>query len=848
MKKYCLAILALFLSFAVQASPVSEEVARQLSRGFVTANFEFTRQGGELELVYQTPYFYVYNVGNEGFVIISSDDSFRPIIGYSDEGVFNPNDIPPALTYYFDGISEARSASLRRGIMARPDVKADWDQLRLNGKLVSRNGGRGVDYLMTTLWNQDYPYNYLCPEDPAGPGGHTYVGCLATAMCQLTRYWAYPVHGNGSHCYTLDEYGEICADFENTYYDWEHMPNVLNNNSSEEEKIAVGTIGFHCGVTLEMGYGPDGSGGPSDPIPAVMHEYFSYTEHNVKRNRNDYELEEWKDMVKEQFDMGWPMYYGGCADNGCHAFNCDGYDDYDLFHFNLGWGGSSNGWYIIDEAPFTHPADAMFNFVPDPVYDAAPMAVANFTVTPTSDVALSATLSWTNPMETLGGAALSNIDQIIVRRNNEVIYTENNVTPGATMTFTDANVPYYDCFDYKVQVVVNGQPGKVALAKKVAFGPTCEWTIMAGTTSFQGWRGGKITVYNACGTVMGSLTLESSTTQNITVNVPVGRVYFDWTAPDTQLSNIFFIVKDAGNNTVYSFNGPSEEMLEGIFYEGNNGCGNSGTCDAPANLVVTLSQDEVRLSWSGNGESKYGYLLYRDGQICRLVQEGTEFVDIDLAIGGHCYQVSALCENGESEKSNESCATIGECYPPRYINFEITGSANRPKILWQQPVSIDGLSGYSLYRSTEKDGGYARIKLLGANATSFTDNGVNEEGDYYYKLYAVYNGLDCTSAPAAYIYDDNQFYLHVYYSPTGVEENELEDVNIYPNPARDSFTIHCEGLRQVMVFDMLGQKVCENSCDSSTSTIHLNNVESGMYMVKVITDNGETVKRISVIR
>ena len=848
MKKSCFVILALFISLAIQASPVSEEQARRLGRGFVTANFEFTRQGGDMELVYQTPYFYVYNVGSDGFVIISSDDSFRPVIGYSDEGAFNPNDIPPALVDYFDGICEVRSMALRRGVTAKPDVKADWDQLRLTGKLVSRNGGRGVDYMIKTKWNQDYPYNYLCPADPAGPGGHTYVGCLATAMCQLTRFWSYPVHGNGSHCYIHDDYGEICADFENTYYDWEHMPDVLTSNSSEEEKIAVGTIGFHCGVTLDMGYGPDGSGGPSDPIPAVMNQYFSYSEHNVKRNRNDYDLETWKDMVKEQFDMGWPMYYGGCDDGGCHAFNCDGYDDYDMFHFNLGWGGSSNGWYIIDEAPYTHPADAMFNFVPEPVYNAAPMAATDFTVTPASDVALSATLSWTNPTETLGGTALGNIDQVIVTRGNVVVYAGDNVTPGATMTITDANVPYYDCFDYKVQAVVNGKPGKVALVKKVAFGPTCGWTIMAGTTSFQGWRGGRITVYNACGTVMGSVTLESSTTQNVTVNVPVGRVYFDWTSPDTQLSNIFFLVKDAGGTTMYSFNGPSEEMTEGIFLEANNGCGNTGSCVVPSNLITDNQQDEVHLSWTSNGAPTYGFLVYRDGQICRLVQEGNEYVETDLPIGGHCYRVSALCENGESEKSNESCVSIGECYPPRNLDYEYVGSSYQPKLTWERPSHSDGLSGYYLFRSSEKDGQYSRIKLISASATSYQDNTVSVEGDYYYKLYAAYNGLDCTSAPASYIYDDNQFYLHVYYSPTNIGEDENGLVSIYPNPTRDTFVVKGEGIMQVSVYNVIGQKIAETNCVCNEMTLSLGYVDSGVYFVRVRTVNGDVTRPISIIR
>lgn len=845
MKRFSLLFCALLLVCdMLRANPVTQSSAKAFALRFAAANFEFSLQGDTLEMVYLTDHFFVFNIGDEGFVIISSDNRFRPVVGYSDEGAFNPHDIPPALADYFEGLCEARNMALGRGVTSNAEAKADWDQLLLDGKLVSRNGGRSANYLLTTKWNQDYPYNCLCPDDPAGPGGHAYVGCLATAMCQLTRYWAYPVHGNGSHCYTHETYGQICADFEHTRYDWEHMPDVLSANASEEEKLAVGTIGFHCGVPLDMGYGPDGSGGPSDPIPSVMHQYFSYTEHNVKRNRNDYDLETWKDMVKEQFDMGWPMYYGGCDGGGCHAFNCDGYDDYDLFHFNLGWGGSSNGWYIIDEAPFTHPADAMFNFVPEPVYDATPMAVADFTVVPAGEEGLSAVLSWTNPTENLGGAALTHIDQIIVKRNNVVVYTENDASPGARLTFTDMSVPYYDCFDYKVQVVVDGRPGKVAVVKKVAFGPACAWMVMAGTTSFQGWRGARITVRNACGTPMETITMENSSTQNLVVNVPVGRVCFDWTAPTAPIANLFFLVKDADNNTLFSFNGSSDDLAEGTFLEVNNGCGDTDLCEQPSDLQTQLRQGEVHLSWTGNGYPDYGYLVYRDGQICRLVQDGMEYVDSVADLGGHCYQVSSLCRNGETEKSNESCVSVGECHPPRYFDFEPMGSANRPMLTWVRPNPSEGLSGYALYRSNEPNDGYQRIKLLGQNATSYQDNALTMEDDYYYRLYAVYQALDCTSSPAAYKYDDNQFYLHVYYSPTETDENPAEEERLYPNPTCGRFVVHCHGLQHVVVLDMLGQKVA----DSTASSLDLSAVDTGIYFVRIVTDHGESVHRISVVR
>ena len=366
-KVHFLVVMLVFSITALQAKPIDRNIALTAAQKFATAQFSMERAMPQLVYTGQNEAYYVFNLNDHSFVIIAGDDAHRPVIGYSDESAFDASNIPPALAYYLDGVTECM-LQLHQAV-ATPDVAAEWNSLLQHGRLMSRIPGRGTGYFCQTKWNQTYPYNYCCPEDPAGSGGHAIVGCLATAMSQLMRFWANPAQGIGSHCYTHETYGQICADFGNTIYDWDNMPNVLDNNSTEAEKLATGTLCFHCGVTIDMGYGPDGSGGGSGPIPGAMHAYFDYSDSNVQLRRNDFETETWKTMVREQFDMGWPMYYGGCDNGGCHAFVCDGYDDNDYFHFNLGWGGGSDGWYLIDDAPYTNPADAMFNFVPSEVYN-----------------------------------------------------------------------------------------------------------------------------------------------------------------------------------------------------------------------------------------------------------------------------------------------------------------------------------------------------------------------------------------------------------------------------------------------------------------------------------------------
>ena len=846
MKKSILFLLVLVLgTFTLQAKPIDRTLAQTAAQQFATAQLALEKATPQLVYTGQNEAFYVFNLNAHSFVIIAGDNAHRPVIGYSDESAFDAANIPPALAYYLDGVAECMLPL--RHATATPNVAAEWASVLEHGRLISRHGGRSTGYFCTTKWNQDYPYNYCCPEDPAGSGGHAIVGCLATAMSQLMRFWAYPAKGNGSHCYYHNDYGQICADFGNTDYDWDNMPNVLNNSSTEAEKLATGTLCFHCGVTIDMGYGPDGSGGASGPIPGVMNQYFNYCDAIVQLRRDDYETETWKAMVREQFDMGWPMYYGGCQDGGCHAFVCDGYDDFDMFHFNLGWGGSSDGWYLIDDAPYTHPADAMFNFVPTPVYNTTPQAPGNFTVDPVSDTELKTRLTWTNPATTLDGTNLPSIEQLVVLRDNEIIATLTDVTPGATMELEDADVPRYDVYHYAVYAVANGRVGKHANVMQVQVGPSCTWQILLTTTSFQGWRGGHISVYNTTGHELAQFTMTNSAGVLVEPLLPLGQLSFVWTAPEEPVNQMGFVIKDSEGNTVYSYSGSSDAMPQGIFFESNNSCGGSLSCGVPENLVATTVDESILLTWDAVENPGYGYNVYRDGLLYRLVQEGTTLLDENVGLGGHCYRVGVLCEGGDSgERSNESCTTVGPCYSPRDLDFEYTNNY-KPKLHWQTPEPHDGLSGYYLFRKTGEDGEYARIKLLGANATSYTDNGLNQEGDYYYRLYAYYGEWDCTSAPANRHYYSNEFELHVYYSPTGVDDKE-SSLKVYPNPTQGFVTVEAEGMSQVSVYNTLGQCVMQQSVEGQQVVLDLKEAVAGLYLLRVKTKEGEVSRRIVVGR
>jgi hypothetical protein len=108
--------------------------------------------------------------------------------------------------------------------------------------------------------------------------------------------------------------------------------------------------------------------------------------------------------------------------------------------------------------------------------------------------------------------------------------------------------------------------------------------------------------------------------------------------------------------------------------------------------------------------------------------------------------------------------------------------------------------------------------------------------------------MDCTSAPANWIGDPNQFFIKVLYSTDGVNEMEGKDVDVFPNPTTNRFTVEGEGLNHVTVFNTVGQMVYDMDCHGDSVDINLYNVETGVYMVRVATNQGVVTKRITVIK
>lgn len=298
------------------------------------------------------PVFFVYNMGG-GYVIVSADSRVTPVIAYSTEGSFDLERVHPAMADFLDDYAAEIADYLQNTSDISGEAHPLWRQIIEQHPQTVRNEVV-VPPLLSTRWDQNGYYNDLCPSDSDGPNGHAYAGCVATAMAQVIRYWEYPSQGIGSHSYVSD-YGTESAVFGATTYNYAQMPDKLTSSTPSSQVQQVAQLIYHCGVSVEMDYGNDGSSASVSHSPSALATYFGYTSNPSYKSKSNYSTANWKNLIKGQLNNLRPVLYRGQGDAGAHAFVCDGYDSDDYFHFNWGWSGSNNGFFLLsDLTPGSH--------------------------------------------------------------------------------------------------------------------------------------------------------------------------------------------------------------------------------------------------------------------------------------------------------------------------------------------------------------------------------------------------------------------------------------------------------------------------------------------------------------
>ena len=421
MKKIWIITALLVSSMTLMAERVSPADAALVADHFMNAASSSSMQKApakrmvlkQAEMAEENRYYLYQNENGEGWVIIAGDDAVSPVLAYSETGRFRTENMPVNVRKWMSKYNHFIQKIEADGVTASEETAAQWQALRKSPRRATGNAVVGP--LIQTQWDQESPYWNLCP----GTGRNkAYVGCVATAMAQVMKFWEWPVTGTGSHSYKpldpnnpVDDFGNynystrytqtLSANFGETTYDWSNMLDRYTGTATSAQKEAVATLMYHCGVATEMMYGNDADGGSGtftvnygdweDPgcaqnafvnyfrykkegLTAYVRDGYTYhrTEYYKKWNDDD-----WTAMIKEELDKRRPILYGGASEEGGHSFICDGYDDAGYFHFNWGWSGDNDGYFLLSRLKpgsggaggggydFSEDQDVIIGIVPD---------------------------------------------------------------------------------------------------------------------------------------------------------------------------------------------------------------------------------------------------------------------------------------------------------------------------------------------------------------------------------------------------------------------------------------------------------------------------------------------------
>jgi hypothetical protein len=180
---------------------------------------------------------------------------------------------------------------------------------------------------------------------------------------------------------------------------------------------------------------------------------------------------------------------------------------------------------------------------------------------------------------------------------------------------------------------------------------------------------------------------------------------------------------------------------------------------------------------------------------------------------------------------------VVECNPVRDFEIPIPISKELSEIVLSWRVPEEGSTGeleqFDVYRdnvviasmdydSSEEYYEYIDTITVGTSAEYF--------------IMAVYN--DGCEAPSETLIGEG--------FPTNTQEIAFSNIAIYPNPVENQLTIKSEGLRQIVIYNVMGQQIAAIETDQDETTVAMETYPKGIYTLKLVTDKGTINKNVIV--
>ena len=293
----------------------------------------------------EVPAYYVFPNGEgKGFTVVSGDDRLPEVVGYSDKGTYDEENLPSNYVGFMKAYEEMVG-------------QLDNGDSRASASIAEAKALRGSGYQQPAVapllgniqWNQMIPYNNMCPM--YNSTNRSVTGCVATAMAQVMMYYQYPktLQTDIPAYVSRTNHLSIPQINKGESYDWDNMlPQYASYeplNYTDAQAAAVAKLLYHCGAACEMDYG---SSSGANVTPAILSTYFGYDSDLMQDlNRDVFTLAEWSQIMDKELSARRPILYSGRSSGGGHEFVCDGTDGNGLYHINWGWGGYQDGYFDV---------------------------------------------------------------------------------------------------------------------------------------------------------------------------------------------------------------------------------------------------------------------------------------------------------------------------------------------------------------------------------------------------------------------------------------------------------------------------------------------------------------------
>jgi hypothetical protein len=795
-------------------------------------------------------YFYVFNsVSSRGFVIVAGDDKVIPVLGYSDQKSFDHDNIPAHVAAWLDGYKNQVKYAIDNDLSSTDEIRAEWQTLSTNSSPGIMKSGSSVSPLLQTTWDQSPYYNALCPYDNQY-NERTVTGCVATAMAQVLKFWNYPATGSGFHSYNSNNYGTLSADFGSTTYQWGSMPNSVSGPND-----AVATLMYQCGISVDMNYGVGSQGGSgayviSSQSPVThcseyaLKTYFGYPSTLQGLDRSAYSESQWVSLLKTELDASRPVIYAGFGTGGGHCFVCDGYDQNDYFHFNWGWSGYYDGYFSINAldpgGTGTGGGTGGFNSghqaiigVQAPggggqttslqLYNSLQPSATTIYYGQAFDIWTDIINSGTNAFSGDYCAAIFDnnaafVDFVQILTTSDPLppgyhYT-NGLTFSTTGLFSMLPGTYYIAIYYKptggnwYQVSDNG--GYTNLVQMTVINPN------------------DIELYDAM-TVSPGTTLSQD--EPVSVHLDVinkGATSFSGIL-DVSLYNFdgsfAYTIESKTINDLL----PNYHFINGLTFS------NSSLGAEPGTYLLAIQYQPSGGDWELTGST------YHQNPIFVTVQAPTLQADIyepNNTIAQAYNLPLNFSGTGATTSTTGSNCHLGEDYDIYKIELPPGYTYNISSNLFDSPTSsqysLDGIYSYTTDGTnwSDTDEGYIDNPII-----------LNDEGTVYFLVSPKYTGTTGTY----------KFEIYVTRYPLGLEESSIDgQISVYPNPARDNFTIDLSAFKgsavQIQLLNVLGNKITGlMPIDHKQQVkVPVENLPEGIYFILIQTDKGMISKEIVI--